>query len=159
MNSGSFGGAFLYQNSAPFQAYGINPGQVSLESDLGSAAVQWTAPATGEYDIAVAIGGTLASADGGFGNNFAQFAGLNINGASQAAASFSGNVKNWDMTDVLLNAGATVDAYVLNPGYADGGNTQTEFTVTQVNSAPDSTATLALLGFGLSVLEFVRRRK
>jgi len=157
-------GAFVYQNTASWANYGVNPGQISLESDWGSAAVRWTAPSTGDYDIAVAIGGTTAieagpqGVDYGFGNNFAYNAGLNING-NTTAGSFSGNVMSWDIDDVLLHAGQSVTAYVINPGYADGGNTQTTFTVTSV---PEPTTMIAgallLLPFGASTLRILRRK-
>jgi hypothetical protein len=151
---GTGNGAFVYQNTASFAAYGIAPGQVTLESDLGNAAVQWTAPSTGVYDIVAAIGGTTATEWNGYGNNFAQFAGLNINGVSQGS-SLVNNVKNWDITDVSLAAGQTIDVYVLNPGYANGGNTQTELAITSV---PDGGMTISLLGGALAGLGALRRK-
>lgn len=125
-----------------------------------SASVQWTAPYSGSYDIVLAIGGTQqyedgAPGQGGTGNAFAQYAGLNINGATAPAGSFIDNVKNWDIADVSLLAGQSVTAYVLNPGYAGSGNTQTEFTVTQV---PDATSTFALMGGALLGLQALRRK-
>ena len=154
-----FDGAFVYQNGLSVPAFGIGPGQISLESDWGSAAAQWTAPANGVYDITVAIGGTTATEGGGYGNNFAYNAGLNINGSSPAG-SFLDNVMSWDVNDVYLQAGQSVTAYVINPGYADGGNNQTEFTVTAV---PEPTTIISgmlmLLPFGASTLRILRRNR
>ncbi len=138
--------------------FGIAPGQISVESDYGSAAVQWTAPASGYYNIAVAMGGTMAWENGGYGNNFAGSAGLDIGNTIQTPSSFVNNVMNWSINGVLLNAGETVDAYVINPGYANGGNTATEFTVTAV---PEPTTAIAgamlLLPFGLGTLRLLRK--
>jgi hypothetical protein len=128
------------QNTASWANYGINPGQIYLESDYGSAAVQWTAPATGHYEIVVAMGGTTSPETGPqgqdadqYGNYFAQYAGLDVNGVIQTG-SFANNVMSWSL-DLTLTGGSTIDAYVINPGYANGGSTQTEFTVTSI---PDS---------------------
>ena len=158
---GSLSGAFVYQNSAATPYYGIAPGQISIESDFGSAAVQWTAPATGNYNIAVTMGGTTAWENGpGYGNNFAQYAGLDINGNIQTPSSFVNNVMSWDINGVALTAGAAVDAYVINPGYANCGNTETTFRVTAV---PEPTTLVAgallLLPFGFSTLRILRRKQ
>ena len=163
-------GAFVYQinpsgpaNPLGLPDYGVNAGQVSLESDWGSAAARWTAPSTGDYDIAVAIGGTQAyqaglSGQGGTGNAFAQYAGLNING-NTPAGSFVNNVKSWNI-DVSLLAGQSVTAYVLNPGYAGSGNTATDFTVTAVpEPATLISGLLMLLPFGASTLRILRRNR
>jgi hypothetical protein len=160
LTSGIYGntdpyGAFIFQNTASYAAYGIAPGQVSLESDNGNAAVQWTAPATGVYDIVANIGGTQAGEGGGFGNALAYNAGLNVNGVSQTDVSFTGNVKSWNLTDVLLTAGQTVDAYVINPGAPGAGNTQTELTISLV---PDGALTGGLLGGALLGLALYRRK-
>jgi len=153
-------GAFVYQNIAAYPAYGINPGQISLESDYGNTAVQWTAPATGEYEITAAIGGTTVSENGGFGNNFAQFAGLNINGVSQPDNSFADNVMSWDITDLSLTDGETVDAFVLNPGYAFGGNTETELTINEVpTTTPEPSALLGGAAILVILASGTRARK
>jgi len=135
-------GGYITENTTGSAAYGIDPGQISLEADGGSPVVRWTAPSAGGYNIDVFIGGTTASEGGGYGNNFAKFAGLNINGVSQGSNGFSGNVVSWVINDVVLNAGATVDAYVMNPGYANGGNTEAMFTVTAVQPTATATATV-----------------
>ena len=147
-------GAFIYKNTTGSPAYGIDPGQISLESDWGTAVARWTAPTTGIYDINVAIGGTTATEGGGYGNNFAQYGGLNIGLVSQADTSFTNNVKTWTLTDVHLTGGQTVDAFVANPGYANGGNTQTSFTV----AAVPEPAQFAVVGFGILGLLIRRRR-
>ena len=154
-----YDGAFVYQNATGSAGYGIANGQVSLESDWGNAAAQWTAPSTGVYDIAAAIGGTTATevnaiTGTGYGNNFAQYAGLNISGVSQTG-SFVNNVYSWAFTDVSLLAGQTIDAYVINPGYANGGNTATELTITEV---PDGGLTAGFLGGVLVGLGALRRK-
>ena len=140
---------FIYQNQAAVLDFGIAPGKVSLESDWGNAAVRWTAPSTGTYAFTVAVGGTLASGPGGFGNNFAQYAGVKVNGADAAADSFAGNLKQWAFTVSLL-AGATVDTFVRNPGFAAGGNTQTEISISVVPEPADGL--LLALGFGVVLL-------
>jgi hypothetical protein len=124
---------FIFLNLTGSALYGIAPGQVSLESDWGTAVARWTAPTSGVYNITLLIGGTTAQEAGtsanppGYGNNFAQYAGLNINMVGQTADSFTNNVMNWTVSNMWLSAGTTVDASVTNPGYADGGNTQTIF--------------------------------
>jgi hypothetical protein len=138
--SGIYGVPFVYQNTAAEEYYGINPGQISIEADWGDAAVQWTAPTSGDYSLAVYIGGPtgggLPLGPGGYANTYAQWAGLNINGVSQTDTAFVNNaseiMKSWLITNLSLSAGDTVEAYVLNPGYADGGNTQAKFTITKV---------------------------
>jgi hypothetical protein len=152
-------GAFVYKNVFGGAAYGVANGQVSLESDWGDAAVQWTAPSTGVYNIVAAIGGTQATegtpAVGyGTGNAFAQYAGLSVNGVRQTG-SFSDNVKSWDLTDISLLAGQTIEAYVINPGGPGSGNTQTELTISQV---PDGGLTGGLLGGALLGLGALRRK-
>ena len=125
---------FIYLNLTGSAAYGIAPGQISLEADDGTPVARWTAPASDLYNISVMIGGTTLSEGGGYGNNFAQFAGLNINMVGQTNFSFIDNVKSWTFSNVWLNAGATVDAYVACPGYANGGNTETIFHVDAVQT-------------------------
>lgn len=154
--NGSYGdnsGGFVDKNTSGSFAYGIDPSQISLESDWGSAAVQWTAPATGSYSLMVLIGGSTALGGGGWGNNFANSAGLIINGVNQIDTSYSGNVMSWIFNNVPLNAGETVDAFVLNPGFAYGGNTEAQFTITAV---PEP-GVCALLGLGM--LGLLRCRK
>ncbi len=70
----------------------------------------------------------------GFGNYFAQYAGLNINMVGQAVDSFNNNVMNWALSNLWLNAGTTVDAYVAYQGYAWGGDNQTTFHVDAVRA-------------------------
>jgi hypothetical protein len=152
-------GGFVFKNTGLVPAYGTAPGQVSLESDNGSAAVQWTAPATGKYDLSVAIGGTTAADSFGTGNAFAQFAGLDINGNVLTPNSFVNNIKSWDINNVSLIAGETIDAYVLNPGYSGSGNTQTAFTVTAVPEPSTYLAgALMLVPFGSSALRQLRKK-
>jgi hypothetical protein len=152
--NGNTSGGFEWYNGSSDFAYGIDPGQVSLESDSGSAAVQWTAPADGDYAITVAIGGSTASGGGGYGNYYARNAGLNINDVSQSDTSWAGNVMSWDFTDVYLAAGSTVDAFA-NPGDSGGGNTEAQFSVNEVPE-PSTLALSALGGFSLMIF---RRRK
>ena len=126
---------FIYKNNTGSFAYGIEPGKVSLESDWGNAAVRWTAPSAGQYLFNIAVGGSKVSGGGGFGNNFAQSAAVKVNGLTQTETFSSDDpdvsVKQWSFT-VSLAGGSTVDTFVLNPGFAGGGNTQTDISVSSV---------------------------
>ena len=126
---------FIYKNLAGSAAFGIGAGQVSLESNSGTAVARWTAPTSGFYDISVLIGGTTATEGPGYGNNFAQYGGLNINMVGQTADSFTNNVMSWTYSNLWVSAGTTVDAYVMCPGYPNGGDTQTSFHVDAVQTA------------------------
>lgn len=149
---GNPGNAFIYQNTgAP--DFGIGTGKVSLEADWANPTVRWTAPAAGSYQFTIAIGGPTASGPNGFGNNFASYAGVTVNGVTELEDSFIDNVKAWDFI-VTLAMGDTVDSFVLNPGFAAGGNTQTDISVAAV---PEPAAAL-LLGLGLSAVAGSRRR-
>lgn len=156
-----FVGGFVYQRSAPGTDFGIGSGQVSLESDWGTAAVRWTAPAAGSYAFSVEIGGSLMSGQGGFGNNFALLSQVLVDGVSVAPSSSvdgaNGTFKlqTWQFTRAL-QAGATVDTFVVNPGYAMGGNTQTLIGITAAVPEP---ATAVLLLTGALVLGGLARRK
>ena len=115
--------------------------------------MRWTAPAAGIYQFDIAVGGSTAPGPNGFGNNFATYGGVKVNGVNQIEDLFAANVKSWTFS-VALALGETVDAFVLNPGFANGGNTQTEFAVTAV---PEP-ATALLLGLGC-VAVLVRARR
>lgn len=146
------GNTFIFQNTGVFD-FGIGTGKVSLEADWGAPAVRWTAPAAGSYQFIIAVGGPTTPGPSGFGNNFATHAGVSVNGVSQTADSFAGNVKAWSFIAALA-LGETVDTFVLNPGFANGGNTQTDIAVTAVPEP--NTAMLLSLGLVL-VLVGVRR--
>ena len=51
---------------------------------------------------------------------------MDVNGTVRASDAFTGNVAAWDFT-VTLAQGEYVQAFVVNPSFAAGGNTQTEF--------------------------------
>jgi hypothetical protein len=148
------GQTFIYKRLAAGTDFGIASGKVSLEADWGNPAVRWTAPVAGAYTFAIAVGGTTASGPGGFGNNFANLAGVKVNGVAQAESGFVSNIKSWSFT-VALAAGGTVDTFVMNPGFAGGGNTQTEIAV----SAVPEPAPALLLALGIGGLVLRRRQK
>jgi hypothetical protein len=125
---------YLYMNTTASAECGIDPGQISLEANGGTPVARWTAPTSGLYDISVSIGGTMEFEGWGFGNNFARYAGLNINMIEQTATSFTDNVKSWTFSSLWLNAGGTVDAYVPYQGYAYGGDTQAIFHIDAVQT-------------------------
>jgi len=149
---------FIYQNTSGSFAFGISNGKISLESDWGNAAVRWTAPAAGMYAFSIVVGGSLMTGGGGYGNNFADLAGVKINGVDEAFDSQTNTPTDkftqWSFT-VALGAGGTVDTFVLNPGPPNGGNTQTEISVTAV---PEPSTTL-LLAMGVGALAMRFRRK
>lgn len=149
---GTAGNVFDYMNTSGSLAYGIQPGDVSLEADWGDAAVQWTAPTAGGYKFNIDLGGTLQNAGGGYGNNFSVYGQVAVNGTPVGMNTFTNNTKAWTFSQYLA-AGSTVDAYVLNPGFANGGNTDTLFTVSAVPE-PAPFGVLAVGG-----LAFLRRRR
>lgn len=152
------GNTFIYKNVSGSSDYGIGNGKVSLESDWGNAAVRWTAPAAGTYSFTVAVGGSTVSQLNGYGNNFASEAGVKVNGLDEPATSYvatsTSKLKQWSFT-VALAPGDMVDTFVLNLGFANGGNTQTDISV----SAVPEPASALLLGLGIGALALRRHRK
>ncbi len=141
-------GVFIYKNEGVANV-GIDPGQVSLESNYGTPDVRFIAPITGLYVLDLAVGGTTSYEDTGYGNFNADRAGLLVNGVSIPDTGSGGNVYSWDLTEPLV-AGNTVDVYV--GGNYGGGDTQTIFTV----SVPEPTS-MGLAAGAFSLL-LVRRR-
>ena len=153
--TGAVGNVFIYQNALATPNFGIDPGKISLEADWGTPNVRWTAPSAGTYLIHVRVGGDRGLSGGGFGNAFANLAGLELNGTAQARDSFINNVAAWDFT-AMLSAGEILDVFVANLGPPNGGNTQTDITITAVIPEPDS---LALSLLSLVALAMIRRRR
>ena len=139
------GQAFLYKRTAPGTDYGIDSGEVSLEADWGNPAVRWTAPTAATYTVHIAVGGSIASGPGGYGNNFVGYSAVQVNGTDRGVDSFVGNVRTWDFS-IALAAGDTVTTFVLNPGFANGGNTMAKISVTAVPEP--ASAVLLALGLG-----------
>lgn len=147
------GEVFVYQNTTGVSDFGIGAGKVSLQSDWGNAAVRWIAPSSGTYAFTIDVGGSTSSGPNGFGNMFAQYAVLTIDGAERASDLFADNVKQWNFT-AFLDAGSIVVASVMNPGFAAGGNTQTDISISTV---PEPASSL-LLGVGFALLICLRKR-
>ena len=116
-----------------YATYGIDPGEVTLESDWGVPTVRWTAPFTATFTVLVQFGGTTAFQGVGFGNVNANLAGVQVNNVEQLYVSFIDNVKTFSFT-VTLNGGGIIDAYVGQ--HYIGGNTMTKFTIDAI--APSS---------------------
>jgi hypothetical protein len=157
-NNGAYGysnylnssGAFIYKNQNSVANVGIDPGQISLESNFGTPDVRFVAPVSGVYVLDLAVGGTTSYEDTGYGNFNADRAGLLVNGVSIPYSSSAGNVYSWDLSEPLA-AGNTVDVYV-GVGYG-GGDTQAIFTV----SVPEPTS--VGLAAGAFSLPLIRRHK
>ncbi len=147
---------FIGINDSISTKYGISPGQVTLGSDYGTVDARWTAPSTGSFDIAAAVGGTLVE-DIGFGNANADLSGLQINGVSQAVTSVSNNVYTWSLNNVSLSAGATVDVYVGQ--HLGAGNTNTIFTVDELVATPEPGSCGLVVGLFVSGAALFRRRR
>ena len=151
------GDSDIYLNDSGHLNYGVDPGNLSLHADYGTPVLRFTAPTAGDYLIDVSIGGTTQFAYGGFGNNDAILAGVNINGQADLAGSYSGLTNLFTLYQtVVLHAGDKVDVYVGHRFI--GGNTNTSVTFSRtVTPEPSTTAfaisALASAGFAL------RRRK
>lgn len=146
------------RNMGSGMEFGIGPGQVSLESDYTIPEIQWTAITTGRYSIYSAIGGTLASDSYGTGNANANSAQLFIGGTSQNGIynnSNNNNVMSWDLSNINLTAGETVD--ILVGQHLGSGNTQALFTISEFQAAPEPGTIALAIGIGLFGLLKVRR--
>ncbi len=121
--------ATIWMNQYGSAFRGAGPGAVSLSSDAGTPDARFTAPSTGAYDINVQMGGSTAvSPMGGSGNADVANARLYINGVAQTGT-LSNNVMSWQLIQVRLKQGDTVDAVVLQNQGATGGNVATSFSV------------------------------
>ena len=152
--NGTYGvtsGAFIYQNTGAAAAYGIDSGQVSMEADSGTPDVRFVASTAGMYRLHVAVGGTTAYENGGYGNLDAPGTVLLVNGVSIPDTSAANNVYGWDLSQTL-SAGGVVDVYV--PQHYNGGNTQAIFTA----SVPEPTSAACIIG-GMVALSTSRRRR
>lgn len=147
----SIGQACLMQNVAAVSSFGIQPGHLSMECDYSAPILRFTAPFSSFFDIFLQVGGTTDYQNGGFGNAWAGYSSLQINGVDIAEDNFVGNVKTWTKSGVSLNAGDTVQA-VLSRHYG-GGNTDTMMTLTAV---PEPASLVGFLAF--APLVFRRRR-
>jgi probable HAF family extracellular repeat protein len=113
---------------------GIPPGTATLECDFASPDARWTAPSPGSYNIQIHIGGTTSRDSLGIGNANVTNAGVAINGIAQSPNNFVNNIKTWTFSNLPLNAGDTVDAFVTKQ--YGSGNTATIFTVAAVAGTP-----------------------
>jgi hypothetical protein len=135
----------FYKNTGTSAAYGIDPGQVSLEADGGTPDARFIAPISGNYQLVLDIGGTTADEGGGYGNADAANGRLLVDGSLVAGSYDSAsNIMSWNLNE-SLSAGAIVDAYV-GAGYG-AGNTQTVFQISVPE--PASLSLLMMCGIGL----------
>ena len=147
-------GGAIWKNNSTVRAYGIEPGQISLDADVTSPVARFSAPYEGTFSILLEMGGTTLSENGGYGNVGVGNTGLRIDGAENTSFTYNAatNVRTWSISGLDLSAGETVDAYVNLVG--NGGNLQAKFNV--VGSPVPEPATMAALGLGAAAL--LRRR-
>ncbi len=147
------GQATIMQNICGVSSYGVQPGHLSLECDFSAPILRFTVPTDGLYLAFLQVGGTTEYQNGGFGNAYAGYASLEINGVAITEDSFVGNVKTWFTPTLALSAGDTIQAVMGN--HYGGGNNDTTMWIESV--VPEPSSFLGLLAFTPLLLR--RRRR
>ncbi len=117
----------LWKNTLSEVAYGVEPGDIAMQSDGETPDIRWTAPKGGSYNIFVQVGGRGTGDRFGRGNYNADRAGMLIDERPIRSTVFINNISYFHLYGVQLAQGQTVDVFVDPMIY--GGNCDTKFTV------------------------------